>query len=83
MILEHFFEEKVRVHPWLKPALGGFLVGVIGLAFPQIFSNGYEPMGLALMGNMAFWLMLSLVFLKILATSITLGSGGSGGITST
>jgi CIC family chloride channel protein len=77
---EHFFEEKVRVHPWLKPALGGFLVGVIGLAFPQIFSNGYEPMGLALMGNMAFWLMLSLVFMKILATSITLGSGGSGGI---
>ena len=77
---EHFFEERVRVHPWLKPAIGGFLVGIIGLAFPQIFSNGYEPMGLALMGNMAFWLMLSLVFLKILATSLTLGSGGSGGI---
>jgi len=77
---EHFFEDKIKIHPWLKPALGGFLVGIIGLAFPQIFSNGYEPMGLALMGNMAFWLMASLVFLKILATSLTLGSGGSGGI---
>ncbi len=77
---EHFFETRVRVHPWLKPAIGGFLVGIIGLAFPQVFSNGYEPMELALMGNMAFWLMLSLVFLKILATSLTLGSGGSGGI---
>jgi CIC family chloride channel protein len=78
--LEHFFEEKISVHPWLKPAIGGFLVGIIGLAFPQIFSNGYGPMGLALMGSMAFWLMFSLVFLKILATSLTLGSGGSGGI---
>ncbi|UCF88124.1 MAG: chloride channel protein [bacterium] len=77
---EHFFEEKIKVHPWLKPAIGGFLVGIIGLAFPQIFSNGYEPMGMALMGSMAFWLMFSLVFMKILATSITLGSGGSGGI---
>ncbi len=77
---EHFFETKVNVHPWLKPAIGGFLVGIIGLAFPQIFSNGYGPMGLALEGYMVFWLMLSLVFLKILATSLTLGSGGSGGI---
>ncbi len=76
---EHLFE-KINIHPWLKPAIGGFLVGIIGLAFPQIFSNGYEPMGLALMGNMAFWLMFSLVFLKILATALTLGSGGSGGI---
>jgi len=77
---EHIFEEKLSVHPWLKPAIGGFLVGVIGLAFPQIFSNGYGPMEMALMGTMAFWLMFSLVFMKILATSLTLGSGGSGGI---
>ena len=77
---EHFFEKKVPIHPWLKPALGGFLVGIIGLAFPQIFSNGYEPMGKALMGEMLLWLMFSLVFVKIIATSLTLGSGGSGGI---
>ena len=77
---EHFFEEKVPVHPWLKPAIGGFMVGIIGLAFPQIFSNGYPPMGKALMGEMVLWLMFILVFLKILATSLTLGSGGSGGI---
>ncbi len=77
---EHFFEKNLKVHPWLKPAIGGFLVGIIGLVFPQIFSNGYAPMGEALMGEMVLWLMFSLVFLKILATSLTLGSGGSGGI---
>ena len=77
---EHFFEKKVPIHPWLKPALGGLLVGFIGLGFPQIFSNGYEPMGKALSGEMVLWLMFCLVFLKIIATSLTLGSGGSGGI---
>lgn len=77
---EHFFEEKLPVHPWLKPAIGGFLVGIIGLAFPQIFSNGYGPLGKALMGEMVLWLMFALVFMKILATALTLGSGGSGGI---
>jgi CIC family chloride channel protein len=77
---EAFFEEKVKVHPWFKPALGGLILGFIGLVFPQIFGNGYGPMGMALMGNMAFGLMLGLIFLKIIATSLTLGSGGSGGV---
>ena len=77
---EDFFENRVRIHPWLKPAAGGLLLGLIGLVFPQIFGNGYGPMGDALMGNMAFSLMLGLVFLKIIATSLTLGSGGSGGV---
>ena len=77
---EAFFNGKVKIHPWLKPALGGLILGFIGLAFPQIFGNGYGPMGTALMGNMAFGLMFVLIFLKIIATSLTLGSGGSGGV---
>ena len=77
---ETFFEDQIPIHPWLKPAVGGLLVGIIGLMFPQIFGNGYGAMGDALMGNMAFTMMLGLIFLKILATSLTLGSGGSGGV---
>ena len=77
---EEFFDHKLKIHPWLKPALGGLILGCIGLVFPQIFGNGYGPMGQALMGDMALKMMLLLVFLKILATSITLGSGGSGGV---
>ena len=77
---EEYFEEKIKIHPWLKPAGGGLILGSIGLVFPQIFGNGYASMGDALMGRMAFGLMLTLIFLKILATSLTLGSGGSGGV---
>ena len=77
---EEYFEKNVNIHPWLKPALGGLILGSIGLVFPQIFGNGYGSMGDALMGRMAFQLMLILMFLKILATSLTLGSGGSGGV---
>jgi CIC family chloride channel protein len=77
---EEFFEDKVKIHPWLKPAVGGLILGCIGLIFPQIFGNGYDSMGQALMGDMAFQIMLVLIFLKILATSLTLGSGGSGGV---
>ncbi|NOY86075.1 MAG: chloride channel protein [Deltaproteobacteria bacterium] len=74
------FENRVKVPNWTKPAIGGLLLGLICLFFPQLFGNGYNPMGQALMGNMALGLMVVLLFLKILATSLTLGSGSSGGL---
>ncbi len=74
------FENRVKVPAWTKPAIGGLLLGLICLFFPQLFGNGYNPMGQALMGNMALGLMVVLLFLKILATSLTLGSGSSGGL---
>jgi CIC family chloride channel protein len=78
--LEDFFEEKVNIHPVLKPAIGGFMVGVIGLFYPHVLSGGYEFMTVALHGHMIWKLMLALLIFKILATSLTLGSGSSGGI---
>jgi CIC family chloride channel protein len=65
---------------YLKPAIGGLLLGLIGLNFPQIFGVGYEAIELALHGQMAAQLIIILVLVKIVATSITLGSGGSGGV---
>ncbi|MCP4706842.1 MAG: chloride channel protein [candidate division Zixibacteria bacterium] len=76
---ETFFE-KLKMPPMLKPALGGLILGIIGMYFPQVFADGYETIKLTLYGNMMVWLMLILIFLKILATSLTLGSGNSGGI---
>ena len=64
----------------IKPAIGGLLLGIVGFKFPQIFADGYEAISAALRGEMIWTLMLVLVFLKILATSLTLGSGNSGGI---
>lgn len=79
----YFLEDKfeaLKVHPLIKPAMGGLLVGVIGLKFPQIFGVSYEAMDAALTNQMGFWLAFILIFAKILSTSLTLGSGGSGGI---
>ena len=77
---EDFFEDRVKIPGYLKPALGGLLLGIIGVFFPQVFKDGYEFIKQALYSEMALWLMSVLIFLKILATSLTLGSGNSGGI---
>ncbi|MCJ7580301.1 MAG: chloride channel protein, partial [Candidatus Aminicenantes bacterium] len=79
----YFLEDKfeaLKVHPLIKPAMGGLLVGVIGLKFPQIFGVSYEAMDAGLTNQMGLWLAFVLIFAKILSTSLTLGSGGSGGI---
>jgi len=72
--------EGARINQYLKPVVGAFMVGVIGILLPQIMGDGYEYIEDALKGNMAFSIMFLLIFLKILATSITLGSGGAGGV---
>ncbi len=77
--LEDYFE-KLKINDIVKTMAGGFAVGIIGIFVPHIYGVGYNSMNLALLGQLPWLLMLALVFLKILATSISLGSGGSGGI---
>lgn len=74
------FWDNLKMTPYLKPALGGLLLGFIGLFYPQVFADGYETVTHALEGKLVWQLLLALVFLKIIATSLTLGSGSSGGI---
>ena len=74
------FFEKWKFPDWLKPAIGGILIGIIGLFYPQIFGTGLHTIEKALHGNMAFNLLLVLIFIKIIATSVSLGSGSSGGV---
>ncbi len=76
----HIFEKKVKVSPIARPALGGFLVGMVSIFLPEILGNGYGAMEKALTGEMFWGLALILVFMKMLSTSVTLGSGGLGGI---
>ncbi|WP_457574235.1 chloride channel protein [Desulfolithobacter sp.] len=68
------------LHPQLKPIFGALLVGLIGIGFPQVMGDGYEEIEKALAGHGIVWVMLALVFLKSIATAITLGSGGAGGV---
>jgi len=65
---------------YLKPALGGIAVGFIGFYNPYLFGVGYGGVDQVLLGNIGLSALVALLFLKILATSFTLGSGGSGGI---
>ena len=74
------FEEKINIPNYLKPALGGFIVGMISIVLPQILGNGYDFMEQALTGQLFWGLAFILVFMKIMCTSITLGSGGMGGV---
>ena len=77
--LEDLFD-NLRIPDYLKAATGGVMLGVTGLIFPHVLGVGYGAIDLSLAQNIAWWLMLLLVAVKILATAITIGSGGSGGI---
>jgi CIC family chloride channel protein len=70
----------LRFSRFLKPAFGGLLVGGLALFFPQVLGGGYDWIQSAIDGKMAANVMLGLVFAKIVATSFTIGSGGSGGV---
>jgi len=77
--LEDFFE-KLPIPDYVKPLIGGLLLGLIGIGFPEIFGTGHAAVESALHGHIVWYLMLALVIIKIISTSVTLGSGGSGGI---
>lgn len=65
---------------WVKAILGGGIVGFIGIWFPQVFGVGYEWVDQALKNHMGLKLLLALLVLKLLATSVTIAAGGSGGV---
>ena len=68
------------INPLMKPVLGALIIGTIGILLPQVMGNGYEFVEHALAGRILFPVIALLVIFKILATSITLGSGGAGGV---
>ena len=76
---EDLFDALV-IPEWVKPVFGGLMIGAIGIFYPHIFGVGYETIDLALESKLVWYFMLLLIVLKLLATSITIGSGGSGGI---
>ncbi len=64
----------------LKPAIGGLLIGAVYLIFPGTSGVGYETLGLALVGGLFIGPLVILTLMKIVSTSLTIGSGGSGGV---
>ena len=72
--------EKTKIPQWIRPVFGGLIVGIIAQFYPHIMGVGYESIRALFDGKMVFSTMIILVFLKLFATSITIGSGGSGGV---
>jgi CIC family chloride channel protein len=73
-----------RIPRGLKPGAAGLVVGAIGLAIPGVLGTGYGELQAQLdlhqLVTMPFWVVLLLPFAKLLATGLSIGSGGSGGI---
>lgn len=72
--------ERSRIPLWLQPALGGLGVGVIGYFLPMVLATGHNPVETALAGELGLGMLVLLMLAKPLATGLTLGSGGSGGV---
>jgi len=75
---------RLAMPRWAKPAIGGLLVGCIALVLPAVLGTGYGyvQQGMERQPLLAIpvWIIVLLPFAKILATSLSIGSGGSGGI---
>ena len=65
---------------WLRPAAGGVLLGLLLLAVPQMYGVGYPVLQKAVAGHYVILVLLGLLAAKILATSLTMWIGGSGGV---
>lgn len=65
---------------YLQPAAAGFLIGLIGLWLPQVMGAGYAYVDQALHNQYVWWLLALLGVFKILATSVSFGSGTPGGM---
>lgn len=65
---------------WLRPAVGGLALGLVLLALPQMYGVGYPVLEKATEGGYAAGFLLLLLAGKMLATSLTIGIGGSGGV---
>ncbi|UCD37948.1 MAG: chloride channel protein [Fidelibacterota bacterium] len=88
---EDIFAKWKAVPEWVQPAIGGAILGILALAYPmftsvtwerlpQIFNVGYDIIDSTLRSDLVFQTVLLLLILKVVATSLTLGSGGSGGV---
>jgi len=78
-VRDHFFR-KIKIPRHVKPMLGGLLVGAVGLWTPEAYGGGYGVLQKAILTQLPVTLMAALILTKILTTTFTLASGGSGGV---
>ncbi|GER92145.1 hypothetical protein KDW_63070 [Dictyobacter vulcani] len=73
----------LKLPRWIKPAIGGLIVGFVGLVFPQVLGISYGWVQLFMdskyLLTIPLWVLLLLPFAKMLVTGLSIGSGGAGG----
>ncbi len=79
-LIEDLCDWAWRWPEWLRPAVGGLLLGAVLLALPQMYGVGYPVLERTVHGDYVLWFLLILIGGKIVATSLTIGIGGSGGV---
>ncbi len=79
-LIEDVCDGLWRGPEWLRPAVGGILLGLLLLALPQMYGVGYPVLGHAVFGLYGVGFLLLLAVAKMVATSLTIGIGGSGGV---
>ncbi|MCJ7700079.1 MAG: chloride channel protein [Anaerolineales bacterium] len=88
---EDLFDNWKKVPEWVKPAVGGILLGLLAFAYPaltgvtwdkipHVYNVGYNIIESALASKLVLGTAITLMFAKLVATSLTIGSGGSGGV---
>jgi CIC family chloride channel protein len=78
----HRLWDAVPTPAWVRALLGGFVVGGLGLAMPIVLGEGYAAVRRAISGELGLGvvILVAAIIAKMVATSMTIGSGGSGGI---
>lgn len=71
---------KTDLPLWLRGGVGGFIVGLIALAFPEVLGVGYEPVNDALAQRLSLGMLITLIVAKTAATSVSLASRHAGGV---
>lgn len=75
-----YLAREVNIPLIFRPAMGGFLIGIIALYYPQVLGVGYEATDQALKSHLPLALMFGLLFAKTITTAITLASRFGGGV---
>ncbi len=79
-LIEDFCDRFWKGPEWLRPAVGGVLLGAVLLLLPEMYGVGYPVLGNSIAGRYAVLFLIVLLFGKVVATSLTIGIGGSGGV---
>jgi CIC family chloride channel protein len=79
-LIEDVCDWAWRGPEWARPAVGGLVLGGLLIALPQMYGVGYPVLESAISGHYVVAMMVILMLGKMLATSLTIGIGGSGGV---